>query len=267
MNAKFACDDTQEMLDRLAAGTLGDGELHALRAHARDCPDCAMLVRIHEHCGAAAGAAVPGEMVDGMWLSISRRIAERSRPTTAPAAPARPRLARWRHGLVPGLAAAVFVLAFACGFLFGELRQVRRQGERLAGELAASRQALDRDRAHGATALQARRAGMLTGLGWRHAIPERDSYRIGELIAMLEQLPPRMSILPAGEDPAYLGGAMYLRGIGTCTRRERVNMRDGLQAEEAVALARCLRVDPDTRISREELFTFIESITGKGARS
>jgi hypothetical protein len=292
MNGKFTCDDTQTLLDRLSEGTLTGDERRALRAHARICPDCAMLVRIHEHCARPAAddleAAVPGEMAEGMWRRIEARIAERPgrhavRPPASerhavmdadrrgraarPPAAHSPRLEWWRRGLVPGLVAAVFILAFACGFLFGELRELRQREGALVAELASGRQAFDRSHFHERVAPRGHVAGVLADLGWRHALPARESYSIEELVALLERLPPRTSLLPAGDGLAYLGGAFRMRGVGGCTRRALVDMHDGLQAGEAVRLAKCLRIEPGTRISREELVTLIESIIGKGARS
>lgn len=292
MNEKFTCDDTQEMLDRLSAGTLTADEFMALRTHARACPDCAMLVRIREHCAELPAdgleAAVPGTMVDGMWRMVEARLTERAgqpdaAPTTpvrharmradqaghtaSPQASSRPRSERWRRGLVPGLAAAVFILAFVCGFLFGELRELRQREDVLVAELAASRQALNRSHPYETTAPHGRVAGVLADLGWRHTLPVQESFSIEELVTLLERLPPRTSLLPAGDDLAYLGGAFRMRGIRNCTRGERVDMHDGLQAGEAVRLAKCLHIDPGTRVSREEIVTFIESIISKGARS
>lgn len=306
MTEKFTCEDTQALLDGLSAGTLSDDEHRALRAHAGVCSDCAMLVRIHEHCAElppdALEAAVPAGMADGMWRTVEARIAERARPdvapstrgehggtpleaapsTAAPRAPARSRLGRgpaeshstarswlgrWRRGLVPGLAAAVFVLAFVCGFLVGELRELSQHEDMLVAELAASRHALNRYRMHETASARGRVAGVLTDLGWRRALPAQENYSIEELVTLLEQLPPRTSLLPAGDITTYLGGSFRARGIGDCTRSEQVDMHDGLQAGEAVRLARCLHVDYGTRVSREELVTFIESIIGKGGRS
>ena len=271
MADKFTCKDTQRVLDGLSDGTPEPEELGALKEHIRDCPDCAMLVRIHEHCATVTQddleASVPDAVAGGMWRSVRDRIAERGGAGSPRNAPIVSWLDRWRRGLVPGLAAAVFILAFACGYLFGELRQLRRDRERLAAELAMRVETPRRYSARGIRAGEAHAPGVPAGPAWKHAIPERDSYRIGELIAMLERLPPRMSVLPAVGDRTFPGGTMYRRAIGRCARREGINMKDGLQPGEAVVIARCLDVDTDARVSRDVLFTLIETVMSKGDRS
>ena len=275
MKEEFTCDDTQEMLDRLAAGTLGEAELGALHTHVRGCPDCSMLLRIHEHCTELTAedleAAVPEEMADGMLQSVRKRIVGRkakpARAADTPAGSYRPRLDRWRRGIVPGLAAAVFVLAFACGYLVSELRQAYRQEERLTAELTASRQALEQYRPRRGGPIHALQTGYSPTLGWRHALPDKVSYSIEELLALLEQLPPNSSILPATGDLTFLERAIPLHGLGYCKRRVEIDMRDGLQAEEAIALAGCLRLDPGARITREELMNFIQRLHKKGVLS
>jgi hypothetical protein len=261
MKDKTDCEKIQEMLDRLAKGELTEEERRAIQEHAAACPDCAMLLKIHAHCREFGDdeleAAVPDEMVQGMWPNVAARIA--GKPT-----PSRPRLSRWRRALVPGLAAALFVLAFVCGFLVGELQELRQREGLLISELAASREMLEHYR-QGAAA--PRPAGRMPELGWRYILPEQEDFSVEELVSLLEQVPPQTSILSSGNALAFYGRAIPLRGVAGCTRREQVNMKDGLQAGEAVLLAKCLRLDPDTRISRERLVTFIENISGKGARS
>ena len=147
MNPNITGDDIQENIDRLAAGTATEAERAALRAHAASCPDCAMLVRIHEHCADLAGedldGAMPHDAASGMWRSVRERIE-----------PSRTRMPWYRRAMTPALAAAVVILVFACGFLLGELRQLRGRENRLIEELAASRRTLEAYRRYD-TAVQA----------------------------------------------------------------------------------------------------------------
>lgn len=261
MKDKIDCEKIQEMLDRLAKGELTDEERRAIREHAASCPDCAMLLRIDVHCREFGDeeleAAVPEEMVQGMWPNVEAHIKRN-------AAPSRPRLPRWRRALVPGLAAALFVLAFVCGFLVGEVQELRQREGILTSELAASRDLL----MHYQQPVTATRpTGLLPKLGWRYILPEQEEFSVEELVSLLEKVPPQTSILSPGNALAFYGRAIPLNGVKECTRREQVNMKDGLQAGEAVLIAKCLRLDPGTRISRERLITFIENISGKGARS
>ncbi len=261
MNGKIGCENMQEMLDRLAKGELTDDEWRAIHEHAASCPDCAMLLKIHEHCRESGGkeleAAVPDEMVQGMWPNVAARI-------KGNAAPSRPRLPRWRRAIVPGLAAALFILAFVCGLLVGEVQELRQREGFLISELAASSEMLEHYRQGSAAP---RPHGLLPEIGWRYILPEQDDFSVEELVSLLERVPPQTSVLSSGNALAFYGRVIPLRGVAGCTRREQVNMKDGLQAGEAVLLAKCLRLDPDARISRERLVTFIENISGKGARS
>ncbi len=243
------CEKFQELLDTLE-GTYPSGvELEELERRAAGCRDCETILGAYPHlAGPSAGeleAEVPGGLVDSMWTRVSSRTAER---------PYRRR--RWALGriLVPTLATAVVLLVFALGFMLGELRHLRGAEERMSAMIERREETI--------AALQARRSddapGLLVSerfrdLALRRFLQERDSYRVGDLIAMLEQLPRDTKILSAKEV-----GALFGRG-GTAayspynTRLRGFDYSNGLDAEEAILLIEALGIGSDELIPREQI--------------
>ena len=256
------CREFTEKLDALLAGSLTADEAERLRAHAAGCPDCAALLALQRRLAgvdaAALEAAVPDDLLEGMWPRVSEAILEAGARRRAGSrrwfarggpAPARP---GW---LVPALAAAAVVLALATGFLAGRMRSLEGGQRLLAEELSRQERALaalQRPDAGGGLAEQAAR--------WRSSAGAGDALSVGELRARLAALPPGTVLLDAAGAEALRRalpagpGALLPAALGG---------RDGggLRAGEALRLLGSL--DPDTEIPPERVAALAERLRGR----
>ena len=248
MNSQNGCEVFQEQLDRLGGKPPTDDERKELEGHAAACPDCATILGAYMHLMGPSNeeleAAVPREMTDTMWSRVAAKTIDRG------IAPGLRRVSLFRI-LVPTLAAAVVVLVFALGFMLGELRHLRGVETRMAAELERRDETI--------TALQLGRddtPGLLAserfrGLVRRRFLQDRDAYRVSELIALLEQLPPDTRLLSAREVDALLGGGGGSSLSLYNAQLRRVDYSNGLDAREAIMLIEILGIDPDELVPRE----------------
>ena len=135
MSVSNDCREFRELLNRTRYGELSREERAALERHAEGCADCAVELRIHAHVTAVSGAelesAVPDEMVDTMGRNVMEDLSRRS----VRRSPSGSRMWPMMKILVPALAAAVVVLVFTGGFLFGGLRQLKTREQQLLSEM------------------------------------------------------------------------------------------------------------------------------------
>ncbi len=256
MNSHNECEAFQERLDRLGGKPPTGDERKELEGHTAGCPDCATILDAYMHLVGPSNeeleATVPREMTDTMWSRVAAMTIDRG------IAPGLRRTSLFRI-LVPTLAAAVVVLVFTLGFMLGELRHLRGVEARMAAELERRDETI--------TALQLGRddtPGLLAserfrGLVRRRFLQDRDAYRVGELIALLEQLPPDTKLLNAREVDALVGGGGGSSFSPYNAQLRSVDYSNGLDAREVIMLIEMIGIDPDEMISRER-FTALNGI-------
>ena len=187
---------------------------------------------------------MPDEMDGAMWHRVAAQTIDRG------TLPGSRRISLFRI-LVPSLAAAVVVLIFALGFMLGELRHLRGVEARMAVELERRDETITalnmgRDDTPGLLASERFRS-----LARRRFLQDRDAYRVSELIALIEQLPPGTKLLNAREVDALLSGGGGSSLSPYNARFRRIDYSNGLDAREAIMLIEILGIDPDELISRE----------------
>jgi hypothetical protein len=250
------CDAFRDALDALAAGELAPAERERLLGHAQACPDCGTLWRLHRHLAATSAAeleaAVPARLVDGLWRDVAARLPD-GRAGAAVWTSRRGPAWRGRSWLAPALAAALVVLTFAAGSLYGELRASERQRRQLADRLlrqeailAASGPLLRApSRSHGRGF-----ASRLTAAGGSRLPHTMTAAELGE---WLGSLPPETVVLAPDRLAAAREGWPVWRGLSRRLGAADVDVDDGLAAAEVIRIIETLNLDPDASISRTAL--------------
>ena len=111
---------TRAELDKVRQRRLYEDIVQQLFSHAKACPDCAAILRIHDQLAEIPSevleSSVPDDMVRGMWARVDRATAERTgERSRAPRLFDRP-IMKW---LVPVQAAAIMVLLVGAGIMYG----------------------------------------------------------------------------------------------------------------------------------------------------
>ena len=243
------CEIVQERLEGLGGAPPSGDRLQELERLAAGCSDCETILAAYLHLAGSSAeeleAEVPPEMAGSMWSRVSKQTVELSSGRR-----------QWSLGriLTPALAAAVVLLVFALGFMLGELRHLRGIEERMARMIERREETI--------AVMQARRTDAAPGLfaserfrdfARRRLLNERESYRVGEIISLLERLPRDTQVLSAREVDVLLarsGAAAYtpyyskIRGF---------DYSNGIDAGEALMLIEALGIDADQLIPREEI--------------
>lgn len=244
MTENGGCDQFQDELDKIFEGEASETDTLRVKRHAESCPDCAMILKIQDNLGTAPlnelEAAVPDDLVDGMWPRVEREITRDDRRRAAES----PRRPLW-HWVTAAQAAAIVLLAVAGTIQFSELRQVRVRELALAEQVAVQRDQL--------AALEWRteqvfsRPPEFAGGEWRQRFGRSDRFTVGEMARFLEKLPPDTQVLNARETRGMM--AMLPRlvtGAGT-EELAGIHAGDGLQAGEALRVIAALNLDPSQR--------------------
>jgi len=244
---KIDCDVFQDQLDALQRRALPDDGLQQLQLHARSCPDCGMLLKLHEHLLAYPlgdlEAAVPDELVASVWPRVQADVATHEST--------RLRESRGWQGwgwLVPAMAAATLLLFIASGFLFKELRQVRQREGVLVQQIAEQERWLAELDLRSAPSAAARTAALAGSRSWQRMLSRMESVSVSDLNALVEGLPARTTILTAAEAERLVGRVPYLRSGAWKAALAETRIEDGIQAGELLRLLESLDVDPDRTI-------------------
>jgi hypothetical protein len=276
VNQKLTCERFQDYLDLRAAGQLDEQGHAALKSHAVGCPDCALLLRVQEALAlpppVELEARVPDELVTGMWARVEAAL-------PAPAVPAAKTWAPWvgRHRrraaertgspgpssglLAPLLAAAVVLLALLSGFLWGEVHQLRQREGRLAGELARQDRLVNGflQLASGIIAERGPWTPLPAGESWERGLRHHEAPTLGELTELLGQLPPETTLMSAPDAEAFFWKRLAWKSLVSHDESAPVVMDDGLQAAEALAILRSLRLTPEAKIPARWWTTLTEA--------
>lgn len=247
MGKKTDCDVFQDQLDALRDGALPGTVVEQLHRHAASCPNCAMILRLHEHLASPSPGdlepVVPDELVASVWPRIQAEIA-----TNEPAGIRE--LRGWRHWgwLVPALAAATLLLFVSSALLFREVRGLRQREIALAQQIAEQEQRLAELDVRTSSHAVVRTAGLAGRAVWARALQRRRSVSISELAEMLRALPASTTIFGALELEALNESARFWTASALSDALAEVGTDDGIQAGELLRLLEALDLDPERRI-------------------
>jgi hypothetical protein len=230
-----------------------------MRAHAGWCPECAVLLRIHEHLSCPAQAeieeAVPDELVTSVWPRVRAAIESRA-PARSAAEGAR---SGWRW-LVPALAAAGIALAVGTGALTLEVRELHGR-ERILAQRIAEQEILIAELDIRTSPGAAVGTAVSPGAGrWERMLTRGGSVTVEEIETALALLPANAAIL----DPRSTETLLRRLGLLGLAKRggaiEGIRGEDGLQPAEALQLVRRMDLDPQERISTDRLLAWSRSL-------
>jgi len=202
------CQVFEDQLEALVGRHLSEEGLRSLYLHAASCPECAMLLKVHEHLASPSleelEASVPEEVMTSIWTRVEESLAiQREGESPESGGPGRTGVASgtvpqprtgWKWGwIVPTLAAASAVLLLSTGLLFQELRSARSQVRRMADQAQILAQ-LAAEWSDGANVVE--RTARLAEGGRSHgraldlAFLGQEDIRLASLLELLRNLPP-----------------------------------------------------------------------------
>lgn len=236
MKKEIDCQIFEDQLDALSRGALPEDATQQLRLHTGTCPNCAMLLRMHEHLLYPSleelETEVPDVLVASMWPQVSAEIAhQQSRH------PAGLTSRRRRSWLVPAAAAAGALLLIGSGFLLSEVKRLRDREGVLVQRIAERERWLAQLGPASPNAV-ARTAGFAGGRAWQRMLARAGSVTVSELSAMLAGLPPSATIFGPSTAERLLRRVPVLRTAAWERVLAGVRLEDGLQAGEALELIR-----------------------------
>ena len=268
MSKPVDCRVFQDQLDSLAAGALPPEGLKGLYSHARSCPDCEALLKMHEHLASSERAdleaAVPDEYVEEMWPRVRGAIAKAEAVESLPVR--RRRIMGWPAA---ALAAACLVLIAGSAFLYSELIKIKEQERVLSRRLALQVSAFEEARAltlgAGSRTYTEEPRGLIAGRRLQMALSGRDRVTVGELMRMLGRLPADMEVLnAAGAETAIRRISPWGAGAWAESAAE-IRTEDGLQVGEAIYLIEAMGFNPDMSISADRLVSLSRGLLREGA--
>jgi hypothetical protein len=248
MSGHDECEKFQDRLDLFGGEPPPEEEMRELERHASGCPDCATILEAYLHLAGPSNeeleAQVPDAMTGAMWQRVAARTVYRNMG-----------YGRFniRRILSPVLAAAVVLLVFALGFTLGELRHLRGVEQKMAEKIERRDETIASLRTGGSEPPGLFTSERFRNLARRRFLQERDSYRVGDLIVLLEQLPRDTKILSASEVRILLGRGGTAAYSPYNTRLRGFDYSNGLDAGEAILLIEALGIDADELIPREEI--------------
>jgi hypothetical protein len=257
-----------DQMEELVRGSLQEEGARQLRLHARDCPDCAMQLKVHEHLVLPAleelEASVPEELLAGVWTGVEARMEEAEGNRGRRTSRGRPGPLQ-RPWLVPSLAAASTVLLFSTGFLLAELKQSQGREEQLARQVGEMGEWLGRSGT--SDPWVARTARLTAGRNLARALdfgrPGQDYLELATLSRMLQAVP---------EDKVLLRPSL-LEALTRIASRPNPSMRElmgilgepppglgdarGVRAGDLLEWLAALDLPPDTALPKSPLLELL----------
>jgi hypothetical protein len=254
---KDECERYQDTLDRLFEGTASEEDERRLRGHTRTCPDCAVLLDLHRRLRgpslAELEAAVPEELVSGMWRQVDADVSRQEWREAG----RRGRSSIWRW-VAAAQAAAVVILAAGAVYLFGEVETLKGREADLAERMSSQQQSLSELDQRTATGPR-RSRNYTASADWERRLDATGDVTVAEVTQYLRRLPADSPVLNARETrrllsslPAGLPGAPSAAYLGDLSG---ITAGDGLQAGEALALIDALDLDPTYRLPSSRIMS------------
>ncbi len=252
MKQKIDCDVFQELLDALRTDGLEEGARRPLEAHAEKCPDCAMLLRLHDHLSLLPQeklqAAVPAELVSSLRSRLGADLATRQ-SVNAPERWGR-RARDWR---TPAAAAAAVVLLAAVGLLYAEVQELQGRERALVEQVTEQRSRLAELEVQTSVAAVARTAGLAGRNGWERMLARKRRISVAELGNLLSRVPSRTTVYSRSEFEALMAEAPIWLTDSWRARLAEIEAEDGIQREELQRLLEDFAVDPQRSIPTARL--------------
>lgn len=244
MKKGIDCEVFQDQLDALGTGTLSGEGREQLRVHAESCPECATLLKMHEHTAASSladlEAAVPAHMLDSMWPRVEAAIGERQVVSMRDS-----KRGRGPGWLVPAMAAATILLALGVGLLFTQLRQLQSREQVLAQQVVEQQRWLAELDVRMSSNAVVRTAALAGRTPWERALARRQNVSITEIGEMLQRVPASATVLSASQLEALIGGVPPRTRAAWSEALSDVDRDNGIQAGELLGLLRALPVGPE----------------------
>jgi hypothetical protein len=260
VESKVTCEFVHDRLEGFASGTLSDTEFLQIMKHVDHCRDCAVLLRMQQHTNAIPHseleAQVPESFVDTMYGRVMETVEEKAQGSSWLS-----RLWPKQESLVPALAAAIVVLVVGGGMMFNELRTLQQKERRLAARIERQER-VTRSSVAGSFDEGLR----LPAQNLRRVLTRHEDMSVEELLIVLRQLPPEITILDPEETANLLDrfdrrfGDQWKEALGE------IEPRDGLQIEEMLRIIRSLDPDPYSRIPTMRLLSLSNQV-GDRSRS
>ncbi len=258
MKQKSDCDVFQQQLDAFKAGRLGKEARASLQGHADSCPECAVLLRLHDHLALPPQeeleAAIPVELLASLRSRLATDLATR-RAVTTPTP--QERLQRdWR---TPALAAAAVVLLASVGLLYAEVRKLQGRERALIEQVAEQQSRLTEDERRTSVAAVARTAGLAGSSAWQRLLARKGRISVAELDDLLARLPSGTTVYSRAEFEALMANAPIWLTSAWRARLAEIETEDGIQSEELLRMLDETAIDPRRSISTARLLALSQS--------
>jgi hypothetical protein len=245
------CQVFRDQLEVLVAGRLPPDAVVQLRAHAAECADCELQLKVYRHLAEPSleelESAVPQRLLASMWPGIQERISVQDRPPAKFAG--RKRGWDW---LLPTLAAASLALLTASGYLLVQLRQAEARMDLLAESLEMATTPSGFYTQAG-TRLD-EQPPLLQGRNpWLRALRAQDEISLGGLKQFLQELPGNPTLLDSNQlrnlqriqPPWAPAGLRFVLG-------ELTGM-DALRAQDLIRILSAPNLDPGLSVPTARL--------------
>jgi anti-sigma factor RsiW len=258
------CDVFQDQLDALDEGTLPDESREQLRLHAASCPECAMLLKMHEHTAAPSRAGleavVPDDLLASMLPRVRAAIGDRRAVSARDS-----RRGRGPGWLVPTMVAATIILALGVGFLFTQLRQLQGREQALARQVVEQQRWLAELDSRMSSNAVVRTAALAGRTAWERALARRQNVSVAELGDMLRRVPASTTVLSASQLQSLIMGVPSWARAAWNEALSDVDRGDGIQAGELLQLLQALPVNPERTMPTARILGLLKG--GAGGRS
>ncbi len=251
------CKSFRDRLESSRGIPVADDDLTELKRLSGDCPDCSVLLRIHLDLHSVTMSSleesVPDEMVDTMWIDVSRdlgRVPHYLREGRAGKTP----LGR----LVPAMAAVLAVLLFAGGFLLSEVERLKKRERILTSRLEKLESPAPISPPEGSILTDYLIGRRFAGIGYSGLLGGREDFTVAELSAIIEGLPSDYLLLGPVEAERLFHRAGGFPLISLRFPRFAIDPSDGIQPAEAIGLIRAMSLDTNARITRNRILDLIE---------
>jgi hypothetical protein len=267
MSESMTCQEFHAELDAHLAGSLAQPDAARCARHAETCSECAMALEVRRRLSAEPladlEARAPSHLVQSLWPRISEHLAGLN---SAPAPPPDRRRSRWTWGrswLTPALAATVVLFVFAGGWMFGEIRQLRRQHGEMTARLRQQDLLLADYHQQATEGLATRAMDRIDRAGWGGLLTGGRELTAAELLARLQTLPPETVLLEPDQLQRLLQRLPRWETAWGNKASAAVQAGDALRASEVIRIIDTLDLPPDLTISRRRLL----NLTSLGIRA
>lgn len=255
MKQKSDCEVFQDRLDALRTGGPEEDARGRLEGHAEECPDCAVLLRLHDHLALPPQEELEADVPDELVSSLRSRLAAELAPRRAIKVPVgwKGRGRDWRT--VAAVAAGVLLLA-GIAALYAEVRNLQGRERALVEQLAEQQRRLAALEVGPSVTTIARTAGLASSSGWERMLARKRRVSVAELSDLLSRVPSNTTIYSRSEFEALMADAPVWLTTSWRARLAEIETEDGIQREELLRLMEDRAIDPQRSIPTARLLAF-----------